>query len=545
MVLLRGHDVDVTLDLYGDGPERQAIETLLVDRGLRDRVTLHGYRADWLTQAIEADIFLNLAEAEGFCIVVAEAMLAGLPVIAVDVGGVRDYGRKDENMVKLCCDQLRGTLTTAILRLIVIFVCANAWAGRPAKTCFRTTTSSHRGTRCRRRSHRHDGQRSPRHRRSANRNGLADVSSRELRRRRTTNTTVGASARRARSRRDAACAAPRGERPRESARGPSTYGATSCVRLRIWAVACGFIRLVVSLRLRWLWRNRRSYDLIYVVHGRLHAFPAALAGRRLHKPVVVKPGRGGEASFDLSVVRRKRLLGSFFARSIARNTTAWVANSKEIAADLMRWGVPSERVHAIPNGVEIPDDEEQRSRNGVVRFVSMGRLETEKAVDQTIRAFGGLPADAPARLTVLGDGPCRPELEALSQRLGQERRIAFTGEVGDVTPYLEEADVYVSSSVSEGMSNALLEAMSSGVMPVVSRVSGVDDLVEEGVSGLLFPPGDENALGTRLEKSLAMSAEHRRATGEAARDSVRARFSLDLVVERHLSLYRSLIESAT
>lgn len=295
----------------------------------------------------------------------------------------------------------------------------------------------------------------------------------------------------------------------------------------------------------WLWRNRRSYDLIYVVHGRLHAFPAALAGRRLHKPVVVKPGRGGEASFDLSVVRRKRLLGSFFARSIARNTTAWVANSKEIEADLMRWGVPSERVHAIPNGVEIPDDEEQRSRNGVVRFVSMGRLETEKAVDQTIRAFGGLPADAPARLTVLGDGPCRPELEALSRRLGQERRIAFTGEVGDVTPYLEEADVYVSSSVSEGMSNALLEAMSSGVMPVVSRVSGADDLVEEGVSGLLFPPGDENALGTRLEKSLAMSAEHRRATGEAARDSVRARFSLDLVAERHLSLYRSLIESAT
>jgi glycosyltransferase involved in cell wall biosynthesis len=207
--------------------------------------------------------------------------------------------------------------------------------------------------------------------------------------------------------------------------------------------------------------------------------------------------------------------------------------------------VPRERVHPIPNGVEIPDHAGRRSRNGVVHFVSMGRLEAEKAVDQTIRAFAGLPAEPPARLTILGDGPCRPELEALSRRLGQERRIAFTGEVGDVTQYLDEADVYVSSSVSEGMSNALLEAMSSGVMPVVSRVSGADDLVEEGVSGLLFPPGDETALGTRLEKSLAMSAEHRRAKGEAARDSVRARFSLDLVAERHLSLYRSLIESAT
>jgi glycosyltransferase involved in cell wall biosynthesis len=293
----------------------------------------------------------------------------------------------------------------------------------------------------------------------------------------------------------------------------------------------------------WLWRNRRSYDLIYVVHGRLHAFPAAFAGRRLHKPVVVKPGRGGESSFDLSVVRRKRLLGSFFARSIARNTTAWVANSKAIAADLTRWGVASKRVHAIPNGVEIPDDEKQRSGNGVVHFVSMGRLEAEKAVDQTIRAFAGLPADALAHLTILGDGPCRPELEALSRRLAQERRIAFTGAVGDVTPYLKEADIYVSTSVSEGMSNALLEAMSRGVMPVVSRVSGAADLVEDGVSGLLFPAGDEAALASRLERSLAMTSERRRATGEAAREAVRARFSLEKVVERHLTLYRNLIEA--
>jgi glycosyltransferase involved in cell wall biosynthesis len=117
IVLLRGDDVDVTLDVYGDGPERQAIETLLVERGLRNHVTLHGYRADWVTQAIEADIFLNLSEAEGFCIVVAEAMLAGLPVIAADVGGVRDYGRDGGNMLKLAEPNAQGA-RAAILRLI-------------------------------------------------------------------------------------------------------------------------------------------------------------------------------------------------------------------------------------------------------------------------------------------------------------------------------------------------------------------------------------------------------------------------------------------
>jgi glycosyltransferase involved in cell wall biosynthesis len=293
----------------------------------------------------------------------------------------------------------------------------------------------------------------------------------------------------------------------------------------------------------WLWRNRRSYDVIYVVHGRLHAFPAAIAGKWLGKPVLVRPGRGGETHFDLSVVQRKRLLGPFFARGIARNTTAWVANTREIVADLSRWGVPRERVHTIPNGIDIPEVGRRQRSNGLVRFLSMGRLDSEKRVDQTIRAFAGLPVDTPAQLTILGDGLCRPELEALSRRLGQEGRIVFTGAVGDVTPYLNEADVYVSTSVSEGMSNALLEAMSNGVMPVVSQVSGVDELVEEGVTGFLFPPGDETAVANRLEKSLAMTVEERRATGEAAREAIRARFSLEKVAERHLTLYSDLIET--
>jgi glycosyltransferase involved in cell wall biosynthesis len=105
---LRREGVDATLDVYGEGPEKQSIETLVVQRGLQDRVFLHGYRADWVTQAREADIFLNLSEAEGFCIVVAEAMLAGLPVVAASVGGIRDYGRDRENMMKLSGPSAQG-----------------------------------------------------------------------------------------------------------------------------------------------------------------------------------------------------------------------------------------------------------------------------------------------------------------------------------------------------------------------------------------------------------------------------------------------------
>jgi glycosyltransferase involved in cell wall biosynthesis len=294
----------------------------------------------------------------------------------------------------------------------------------------------------------------------------------------------------------------------------------------------------------WLWRHRHAYDVVHVIHGRLHAFPAAIAGNWFGKPVVVKPGGGGEDHFDLVVVQRKRLLGSFFARGIARNTTAWVATSRQIEADLTRWGVSREGVHAIPNGVEIPKDLAPPTRNGVVHFLSMGRLEPEKAVDQTIRAFAALPADAPARLTILGNGPCLPELQALSRSLAQDERIAFPGAVADVRPYLRDADVYVSTSVREGMSNALLEAMSHGVIPVVSRVSGVADMVEEDVSGLLFTPGDEAALTTRLEEILALPPERRRVMGEVARATAHADFSLDRVAEQHLALYRSVLDDS-
>ena len=182
------------------------------------------------------------------------------------------------------------------------------------------------------------------------------------------------------------------------------------------------------------------------------------------------------------------------------------------------------------------------AQSGAVHFLSMGRLSPEKAIDQTIRAFGTLEAEKPARLTILGDGPCRDELEALSRQLGQDGRITFAGSVTDVTPYLRRADVYLSTSVAEGMSNALLEAMSHGMVSLVSRVSGVADVVDEERSGLLFPPGDERALATRLEEALNMPLERRSELGDAARATIRARFALDEVADRHLELYRRLMK---
>ncbi|OWK21887.1 hypothetical protein AJ88_12725 [Mesorhizobium amorphae CCBAU 01583] len=102
-----------------------------------------------------------------------------------------------------------------------------------------------------------------------------------------------------------------------------------------------------------------------------------------------------------------------------------------------------------------------------------------------IDAFAALPAEAQAQLTVLGDGQCRAALEEQTVRLGLSGRVKFAGAVEDVFPFLWKADFYLSTSVSEGMSNALLEAMSCGVVPIITDVSGASDIVEHERSGFL------------------------------------------------------------
>ncbi|MFN3933054.1 MAG: glycosyltransferase [Parvibaculum sp.] len=90
-----------SLTIFGDGPEEANLSVKIAEMGLADKVVLAGYRPRWFEEARSSDIFVNVSDTEGFCIVVAEAMSVGLPVIATDVGGIREYGVHRTNMLKL------------------------------------------------------------------------------------------------------------------------------------------------------------------------------------------------------------------------------------------------------------------------------------------------------------------------------------------------------------------------------------------------------------------------------------------------------------
>jgi glycosyltransferase involved in cell wall biosynthesis len=98
---LRSAGRNVRLDVFGEGSEREGLQHRIDTLGLGAHVALLGFHKDWQAEAIKYDIYVNASDTEGFCIVAAEAMAVGLPVISTNVGGIREYGSDKENMLKV------------------------------------------------------------------------------------------------------------------------------------------------------------------------------------------------------------------------------------------------------------------------------------------------------------------------------------------------------------------------------------------------------------------------------------------------------------
>ena len=98
---LNAQGIPARLDIFGDGPDMASLQAAVEESNLTDAVTLAGYRENWSRDALGHDVFVNLSDTEGFCIVVAEAMAAGLPVVATAVGGIKEYGRDGHSMLTL------------------------------------------------------------------------------------------------------------------------------------------------------------------------------------------------------------------------------------------------------------------------------------------------------------------------------------------------------------------------------------------------------------------------------------------------------------
>jgi glycosyltransferase involved in cell wall biosynthesis len=173
-------------------------------------------------------------------------------------------------------------------------------------------------------------------------------------------------------------------------------------------------------------------------------------------------------------------------------------------------------------------------------IVCPARLSYQKGQDVLLRAWQTVQACVPAaRLVLAGDGPLRQELEDLALDLGVAATVDFAGLVADMPALLAGASGFVLPSRYEGMSNALLEAMAAGQPCVATRVSGSEDVIVDGQSGLLVPSEDPEALASALVTVLADRARAH-ALGREARARVVAAFDSRHVMNALSQLYTSL-----
>jgi sugar transferase (PEP-CTERM/EpsH1 system associated) len=216
-------------------------------------------------------------------------------------------------------------------------------------------------------------------------------------------------------------------------------------------------------------------------------------------------------------------------------------------------GFPLPRIETIRNGVDLArfgrkSRIEARTQLGLsqdeVVIGTMGRLVGVKNQASLIDAARLLHARGlKPTVVIAGDGPLRSELEARADAAGLSDALRLLGHRADPEVVLAAMDVYVLPSISEGLPNTVLEAMATGVPVVVTRVGGVDELVQHGVTGLIIPPRDSEALARALAM-LLQDAALRRNWGAAGRLRAETEFAISGMIRRYEALYMSAAERA-
>jgi len=171
-------------------------------------------------------------------------------------------------------------------------------------------------------------------------------------------------------------------------------------------------------------------------------------------------------------------------------------------------------------------------------FLAASRLAPQKDLVTLIKAFSGLPREPASLLLLAGEGPQRAALEKLTAALQEEDRVRLLGVRVDMPNLYAAADTFVMSSLWEGLPLAVMEAMAAGLPVIATSVGGVDELVQQHISGILVSPGDHVALRAAM-REVQLGGRRRRELGEAAARRAREMFDVASMVKSYLATYRT------
>jgi glycosyltransferase involved in cell wall biosynthesis len=234
-----------------------------------------------------------------------------------------------------------------------------------------------------------------------------------------------------------------------------------------------------------------------------------------------------------------------YTRAAARIVTTGEKLRRQVIEET---GAAEANVLSIPTGIDLErfrpaDRGAARAALGLARdgllIGIVATLRSWKGHRHLLAAFAALPR-SDVRLVIVGDGPQRAALEALAVELALGERVRFAGNQAEVAPWMQALDVFcLPSYANEGVPQALMQAMACGLPVVTTPVGSIEEIVANGVTGVLVPPEDPARLREALAGLLA-DAPRREALGRSARAAALERFGEERMVERMLEVFRAV-----
>ena len=302
-------------------------------------------------------------------------------------------------------------------------------------------------------------------------------------------------------------------------------------------VFCGLVRYL----------KRERFDILHA-HLALADSLGRIAGRIAGVPVLMTTEHGKHLW--------KGRLYLMMERMLARSTDLRICVSDDIARiRINREGTPEEKLTVIPNSVDPASFRGPAKGRAAVMaefgwevedplIVTVGRLVVAKAYPSLVETVSFLKEEFPSvRCLIAGDGPCRDEIEAAVERYGVSDNVTLSGARRDIPDLLSACDVFVLSSIREGLPVSLLEAMASGCAIAATTVGGIPEAVRDGESALLVPPDEPRALAGAIGRLLG-NRELAVRFGENASRVIDERYSAALVTGKIEDIYSRLAAAA-
>ena len=300
--------------------------------------------------------------------------------------------------------------------------------------------------------------------------------------------------------------------------------------------------LPASLRIRKL-ISRHGYDIVHshTSHAHSLAFFASL-GCRTCRLVTRR--------VDFSIFRNRFLpVNGIKYRFMADH---YIAISHKIKEVMVNDGIAAERISVVHSGIDlqrfagISGDHllsEFKLKPGEPVVINVAHLAGHKGQKFLVGAIPYVLKEIPnARFFIIGRGELMSELQALSASLGINQALTFTGFRNDVGAFYNIADLFVMSSVQEGLGTAILDALALGKPVVAANSGGIPEIIKDGKTGRLVEAADSQALAQGIVEMLTQ-ADQAEAMAQRGQAEVKAKFSIDAMAENNLAVYNRLLSS--